>query len=96
MGQSKSLEFRQLNLKHMFRIHRLVSKHMKEKNSLGGFESNVTYLAHRLNWDHHDLIITLKKYPKLKNCSASNVSFTVTILYLKPIPDSFAFLSHFR
>lgn len=55
-------------------IHRLVSIHKREKDSLEGCESNMAYLAHRLGWDDYDLTIALEKYPRLRKCTASSVS----------------------
>ncbi|XP_031619216.1 uncharacterized protein LOC116338226 [Contarinia nasturtii] len=55
------------------KVDKLKSNRIMERNSLEGFENSMKYIAHRLNWNESDHLNVLKRYPKLKNCSARKI-----------------------
>lgn len=50
---------------------------MREKESLGGFESSTAYLAHRLDCNESEMSNALMKYPFVPKVAASKVSFII-------------------
>lgn len=42
-------------------LHRIIADHSEEKKSLEGFDNNIDYIAHRLNWNKEDIEKALKK-----------------------------------
>lgn len=53
----------------------ILDRKMREKELLEGFDDNMHYLAHRLNWNPSELEFAQKKYPKLNKSSAFKVLF---------------------
>lgn len=54
-------------------IYRIIADHNVEKKSLDGFDNNIKYIAHRLNWNENDIENALNKNRDLLNRSPMKV-----------------------
>lgn len=57
----------------MFPCRSIISSHDVEKRSLEGFDNNIDYIAHRLNWNEDDIKKALNKHVDLLGDSPSRV-----------------------
>lgn len=54
-------------------FYRIIADHSAKKMSLVGFDNNIEYIAHRLNWNKDDVGKALNKNRELLNRSPSRV-----------------------